>query len=95
MINTAEGKVDSYVNPDYTNATYDDDHNPATPEVPWPDTYKRYATANRRIDYAVGDIVHLLEDLKIDSNTVIVYIFDIYCVIIRISDIYSIIMYND
>ena len=76
MINTAEGKVDSYVNPDYAHATYDDDHNPATPEVPWPDTYKRYATANRCIDYAVGDILQLLKDMKIDSNTVIVYTSD-------------------
>ncbi len=76
MINTAEGKVDSYVNPDYDNATYDDDHNSATPEVPWPDTYKRYATANCRIDYAVGDIMQLLKDMKIDSNTVIVYTSD-------------------
>ena len=76
MINTAAGKVDSYINPDYANATYDDDHNSATPEVPWPQTYKRYATANRRVDYAVGDIMQLLKDLKIDSNTVIVYTSD-------------------
>lgn len=76
IINTAEGKIDSWVNPDYANATYDDDHNPATPEVPWPDTYKRYATANRRIDYGVGDLMQLLKDLKIDSNTVIVYTSD-------------------
>ncbi len=76
MINTAEGQVDSYINPDYSNATYDDDHNPNTPEAPWPETYKRYATANRRIDYAVGDIKQLLKDLKIDSNTVIVYTSD-------------------
>ncbi|KAA9042097.1 sulfatase-like hydrolase/transferase [Ginsengibacter hankyongi] len=76
MINTAEGKTDSYVYPEYAQATYDDDHNPATPEVPWPDTYKRYATANRRIDDAVGDLVQLLKDMKIDSNTLIVYTSD-------------------
>lgn len=76
MINTAEGTIDSWVHPDYANATYDDDHNAATPEVPWPDTYKRYATANRRIDDGVGDLVQLLKDLKIDSNTVIVYTSD-------------------
>ena len=76
MINTAEGKVDSYEYPEYANATYDDDHNPATPEVPWPDTYKRYATDNRRIDDAVGDIMQLLKDMKIDSNTIVVYTSD-------------------
>ncbi|HEU0227974.1 MAG TPA: sulfatase-like hydrolase/transferase [Arachidicoccus soli] len=76
MITTASGTPDSYVNPDYVNATYDDDDNPATPKVPWPDTYKRYATANRRLDYAVGDLVQLLKDLKIDDNTIIVYTSD-------------------
>jgi arylsulfatase A-like enzyme len=76
FINTAEGKPDSYVYPEYAGATYDDDGNPATPEIPWPDTYKRYATANRRIDDAVGDLVQLLKDLKIDSNTIIVYTSD-------------------
>lgn len=76
FINTASGTPDSYINPDYAHATYDDDHDPSTPEVAWPETYKRYATANRRIDYAVGDIVQLLKDLKIDSNTLIVYTSD-------------------
>lgn len=75
-INTAEGKIDSYVYPEYKNAVYDDDHNPATPQVPWPETYKRYATANRRIDDGVGDIRQLLKDLKIDSNTIIIYTSD-------------------
>lgn len=76
FINTASGKIDSYINPDYASATYDNDGNPSTPKVAWSDTYKRYATANRRIDYAVGDIVRLLKDLKMDSNTVIVYTSD-------------------
>jgi arylsulfatase A-like enzyme len=76
MINTASGQPDSWVNPDYAAATYDDDHDPATPEVPWPDTYKRYATANRRLDYAVGDLMQLLKDLKIDSNTLVIYTSD-------------------
>lgn len=76
FINTASGNPDSYVYPEYANATYDDDNNAATPEIPWPDIYKRYATANRRIDDAVGDIVQLLRDLKIDSNTIIVYTSD-------------------
>jgi len=76
MINTATGNVDSYRYPEYANATYDDDNNPATPEVPWPDTYKRYATATRRIDAAVGDIMQLLEDLKIADNTLVIFTSD-------------------
>lgn len=76
MINTATGKIDSYIYPEYANATYDDDNNPATPEVPWPDTYKRYATAVRRIDDAVGDVMQLLKDLKIDANTLVIFTSD-------------------
>lgn len=76
MINTASGKVDSYIYPEYANATYDDDSNPATPEVAWPQTYKRYATATHRIDDAIGDIMQLLVDLKIDDNTLVVFTSD-------------------
>lgn len=76
FINTAIGNPDSYIYPEYANATYDHDNNPLSKEVPWPQIYKRYATANRRIDDAVGDIVQLLRDLKIDSNTIIVYTSD-------------------
>jgi arylsulfatase A-like enzyme len=76
MINTATGIVDSYVYPEYRDATYDDDNNAATPEVAWPDTYKRYATAVTRIDDAVGDIMQLLKDLKIDDNTLVVFTSD-------------------
>lgn len=76
MINTATGKVDSYIYPEYANATYDNDNNPATPEVAWPETYKRYATAVRRIDDAVGDIRKLLVDLKIDNNTLVIFTSD-------------------
>ena len=75
-INTATGTPDSYVYPEYSAATYDHDHDASTPEIPRPDIYKRYATANRRIDDAVGDIVQLLRDLKIESNTIIVYTSD-------------------
>jgi len=76
MINTASGKIDSWVHPDYAYATYDDDHNPSTPEVAWPDVHKRYATATRRIDDAVGDIIQLLKDLNIDKNTMVVFTSD-------------------
>lgn len=76
MINTANGIPDSYTHPDYNKATYDDDHNKATAEKPWPDTYKRFATSTRRIDDEVGDILQLLKDLKIDSNTLVVFSSD-------------------
>ncbi|MFT4205109.1 MAG: sulfatase-like hydrolase/transferase [Chitinophagaceae bacterium] len=76
MVNTASGKVDSYIRPEYDTANYEHDQNPATPEVPWPDTYKRYAMANRRIDDAVGDLLQLLKDLKIDDNTLVIYTSD-------------------
>ncbi|QIL39403.1 sulfatase-like hydrolase/transferase [Pedobacter sp. HDW13] len=76
MINSASGTVDSYTHPDYANATYDDDRDPGTPNKPWPDTYKRYATAVRRLDDAIGDIRALLSDLKIADNTIIVFTSD-------------------
>lgn len=76
MINTASGQVDSYTYPEYANATYDNDNNPSTPETAWPDTYKRYASATRRIDDGVGDILQLLKDLKIDDNTLVIFTSD-------------------
>lgn len=76
MITTASGAVDSWMHPDYANATYDDDQDSATPNVPWPDVYKRYATAVRRLDDAVGDLLQLLRDLHIDRQTLIVFTSD-------------------
>lgn len=76
IINTAKGTPDSWTHPDYEKATYDHDKNPETPEIAWPDTYKRYATSVRRIDDAVGDLMKLLKDLDIDSNTLIVFTSD-------------------
>ena len=76
MLNTATGTMDGYMFPDYANATWDDDHNPATPEVPWPDVQKRYANDVRRIDFAVGDVLQLLKDLKMDDNTLVVFTSD-------------------
>lgn len=76
MINTASGTVDSFIDPDYANATYDDDGNAATPEVPWPQIFKRFATSVRRIDQAVGDIKRLLQDLGIDTNTLVIFTSD-------------------
>jgi arylsulfatase A-like enzyme len=76
MINTASGTVDSWYHPDYAKATFDDDGNPNTPEVPWPAVYKRYATAVRRIDDCVGDVLQLVRDLHIDTNTLVVFSSD-------------------
>ena len=76
MINTASGKVDSWIDPRYAHAMWDDDHNPATPEVPWPNIDKRYATVVGRIDDAVGDLLQLLKDLHIASNTLVIFTSD-------------------
>ena len=76
MINTAEGKPDSYCYPQYADATWDDDHDPATREKPWPDVDRRYATAVQRIDDCVGDVVQLLKDLGIDDHTLVVFTSD-------------------
>lgn len=76
MLNTSTGAVDGYMFPDYAKGTWDDDHNSATPEVPWPDVQQRYANDVRRIDSGVGDILQLLKDLKIDDNTLVVFTSD-------------------
>ncbi|MCH5598237.1 sulfatase-like hydrolase/transferase [Niabella ginsengisoli] len=76
MINTASGTIDSYMYPEYQNATYDHDKDAATPEKPWPDTYKRYASVTHRIDDQVGDLLQLLKDLHIDDNTLVVFTSD-------------------
>lgn len=76
MINTASGTPDSWTDPQYAKATYDHDNNAETAEVPWPDTYKRYATITKRIDNQVQDILALLKDLQIDNNTLVVFTSD-------------------
>lgn len=76
MINTASGKPDSQIHPDYSTATWDHDRDSATPERPWPDVFQRYATVVRRIDDCVGDLLALLKDLGIDQNTLVVFTTD-------------------
>ncbi|OAM90792.1 sulfatase-like hydrolase/transferase [Termitidicoccus mucosus] len=76
MINTALGEPDSWTHPDYANATYDHDRNPATPEIPWPEVNKRHATSVRRIDDAVGDLLQTLDDLGIAQSTLVVFTSD-------------------
>lgn len=77
MINTADDKKkDSYIYPEFAKATYDHDHNPATPAVAWPAYAQRHATMLRRVDEAVGDVEKLLKDLNIEDNTLIVFTSD-------------------
>ncbi|WP_193211937.1 sulfatase-like hydrolase/transferase [Luteolibacter marinus] len=76
MINSANGTKDGWMHPDYAAATWDHDHKASTPEKPWPEAQKRYANNVRRIDDAVGDLLQLLADLKIDDNTLVVFTSD-------------------
>jgi hypothetical protein len=76
MINTAGGEPDSFLHPDYATATWDHDGDPGTPEVPWPDVQKRYATVVRRIDEGVADLLRLLDDLDIGRDTLVVFTSD-------------------
>jgi arylsulfatase A-like enzyme len=76
MISTASGTVDSWTHPSYANATYDHDNDPDTAEVGWPEVFKRFATAVRRIDDAVGDLKAVIRDLGIETNTVLVFTSD-------------------
>ena len=75
-ITSATGTPDSYIHPDYAEATWDHDKNPATPEVAWPDVYQRYASMVRRIDECVGDLIQTLKDLGIDDNTLVIFTTD-------------------
>ncbi|MDA9858372.1 sulfatase-like hydrolase/transferase [Rubripirellula sp.] len=63
MINTAEGKVDSWRHPDYA-------------EKGWTDEEERFATLVRRMDDCVGDLLQTLRDLKIADNTLVVFSAD-------------------
>ena len=67
MINTASGTIDSWTNPEFL---------PSKTGHAWGEVYQRQATSVRRIDDAVGDILKLLADLKIDSNTLVVFTSD-------------------
>ncbi len=63
LINTAKGEIDSYIMPAYKHKK-------------WPEAAKRHATMIGRVDEAVGDILQLLKDLKIDRNTLVVFTSD-------------------
>lgn len=76
MINTAAGAKDAWCDPAVADATWDHDGNAGTPEQPWPEVQKRFATSVRRIDSAVGDLLQLLRDLGIEENTIVVFTSD-------------------
>jgi arylsulfatase A-like enzyme len=76
MINTAQGIKDGWMHPDFKSAKWDHDGKAQTPEVNWPESQKRYANNVRRIDDCVGDLLKLLDDLKISDNTLVVFTSD-------------------
>jgi arylsulfatase A-like enzyme len=81
MINTADGKPDSYCYPAYANATYSGGQfGPNGPQgkgpYPWPVMARRYASSVQRIDDCVGDLMQLLRDLHIDQNTLVIFTSD-------------------
>jgi arylsulfatase A-like enzyme len=63
MINTASGKVDSYIYPDFASTS-------------WPLVFQRFASGIRRIDDAVGDVKQLLTDMGIETNTLVIFTSD-------------------
>jgi arylsulfatase A-like enzyme len=62
-LNTNSGKTNSWYHPDYA-------------DQPWPDVEKRHATMIRRVDDAVGDILQLLRDLGLETNTLVIFTSD-------------------
>ena len=63
MINTAEGTIDHYRDPNYTGKGMTD-------------VAERFATSITRIDHCVGDILQTLKDLNIDKNTIVIFSSD-------------------
>lgn len=76
MINTATGRMDGWMHPDYVGATWDHDGDAATAEQAWPEVQKRYANDVRRIDDGVGDLLQLLTDLQLAEDTLVVFTSD-------------------
>ncbi|MBQ9828748.1 MAG: sulfatase-like hydrolase/transferase [Akkermansia sp.] len=79
MINTAYGKWDSYIHPEYRNnagwkkyatARFGGGAQRAIQSA------QRHATMITRIDEAMGDLLQLLQDLKIADNTFVVFTSD-------------------
>jgi len=62
-LNTNSGQTNSWYYPDYATKN-------------WPDVEKRHATMIRRVDDAVGDILQLLRDLGLETNTLVIFTSD-------------------
>ncbi len=62
-LNTISGKTNSWFHPDYASRD-------------WPTVEKRHATMIRRVDDAVGDILQLLRDLEMESDTLVIFTSD-------------------
>ena len=60
--------ADTWIHPDYTNAT--------SSGTNWTAAMKRYATDDRRLDDGVGDLLLLLRDLGIATNTLVIFSSD-------------------
>lgn len=79
MINTATGAWDSYIAPRYANSRKLEQYaqetfgNNASRAL---ESARRHATMITRVDDAVGDIIQLLKDLRIDKNTFLVFTSD-------------------
>ena len=77
MINTATGEWDSFIYPEYHKAW-----EPYAKKKYGAEAQKKLAAARRhatmitRIDDAVGDVLQLCRDLKIDNNTFLVFLSD-------------------
>ncbi len=68
---------DTWIHPDYTNAVTTSNYfNAVITNTNWSDTMKRYATIDRRLDDGVGDVLQLLRDLNIDTNTLVIFSSD-------------------
>ena len=63
MINTAEGTIDNYRDPNYSDKGLTD-------------VAERFATSITRIDHCVGDILKTLKDLEIEKNTIVIFSSD-------------------
>lgn len=69
QINTAAGEFDKGIHPLAAKAIGDD-------QKAWPDYAQRHVSMVKRIDDGVADIVHLLKDLEIDDNTLVIFTSD-------------------
>jgi len=67
--------ADTWIHPDFTNAvtTYS---NEVITSTNWNEPMKRYATMDRRLDDGIGDLLQLLRDLNISSNTLVIFSSD-------------------